>query len=157
MFEETGCDGVIVGRGCLGKPWLFADIEYALRGEEIPEQPDFRSVASMMIRHAELLSSYLGDEEHASREFRKHVAWYTKGFRVGGETRHQLAMISSIAELRDLLSTIEDQPYPKTVLDEPRGRSSRAKSVSLPEGWLDSTDLIDSGDLRHAELSVSGG
>lgn len=157
MFEETGCDGVIVGRGCLGKPWLFADIEYALRGEEIPQQPDFQSVAAMMIRHAELLSNYLGDEAHASREFRKHVAWYTKGFRVGGETRHQLAMISSIAELRDLLSTIEDQPYPKTVLDEPRGRSSSAKTVSLPEGWLDSTDLFDSGELRQAELSVSGG
>jgi len=157
MFEETGCDGIIVGRGCLGKPWLFADIEFALRGKEIPMQPDFRAVASMMVRHAELLASYLGDESQASREFRKHVAWYTKGFRVGGEIRHQLAMISSISELRTLLSTIEDQPYPETVLDEPRGRSSSAKSVSLPEGWLESTDLTDSRELRQAELSVSGG
>jgi aspartokinase-like uncharacterized kinase len=111
----------------------------------------------MMVRHAELLASYLGDESQASREFRKHVAWYTKGFRVGGEIRHQLAMISSISELRTLLSTIEDQPYPETVLDEPRGRSSSAKSVSLPEGWLESTDLTDSRELRQAELSVSGG
>ncbi|MEN9923059.1 MAG: hypothetical protein RIS09_573 [Actinomycetota bacterium] len=157
MFEETGCDGVIVGRGCLGKPWLFADIEFALRGVEIPTQPDFREVADMMIRHAELLADYLNDEAVASREFRKHVAWYTKGFRVGGETRHRLAMIDSIKELRELLATIEDQPYPQSVLDEPRGRSSSAKSVALPEGWLDSDELSDLSELSKAELSVSGG
>ena len=157
MFEETGCDGVIVGRGCLGKPWLFADIEFALRGVEIPTQPDFREVADMMIRHAELLADYLNDEAVASREFRKHVAWYTKGFRVGGETRHRLAMIDSINELRTLLATIEDQPYPQSVLDEPRGRSSSAKSVALPEGWLDSDELSDLSELSKAELSVSGG
>ncbi len=157
MFEETGCDGVIVGRGCLGKPWLFADIEFALRGDVIPTQPDFRSIAKMMLRHAHLLAQYLDDESQASREFRKHVAWYTKGFRVGGETRHQLAMISSIAELESLLESIEDQPYPTSVLDEPRGRSSAAKSVSLPEGWLESSDLFDSSELTGAELSVSGG
>lgn len=157
MFEETGCDGVIVGRGCLGKPWLFADIEFALRGVEIPTQPDFREVADMMIRHAELLADYLDDEAVASREFRKHVAWYTKGFRVGGETRHRLAMIDSINELRELLATIEDQPYPQSVLDEPRGRSSSAKSVALPEGWLDSDELSDLSELSKAELSVSGG
>lgn len=157
MFQETGCDGVIVGRGCLGKPWLFADIEFALRGEAVPIQPDFRDVSIMMIRHATLLAEYLEDESQGCREFRKHVAWYTKGFRVGGETRHRLAMISSIEELSSLLSSIEDQPYPESVLDEPRGRSSSAKSVSLPEGWLDSQELVDTRDLTHAELSVSGG
>lgn len=157
MFDETGCDGVIVGRGCLGKPWLFADIDFALRGQDIPTQPQMREVATMMIRHAELLTQYLGDESQASREFRKHVAWYTKGFRVGGDTRHRLAMISSIDELASLLESIEDQPYPISVLDEPRGRSSSAKSVALPEGWLASQELRDTRDLTQAELSVSGG
>ena len=157
MLDETDCDGVVIGRGCLGRPWMFGQVAAALDGAEIPPNPDFSGVAEIMIRHAELLADFVGDEEHGCREMRKHVAWYTKGFRVGGETRHALAMISSIQQLRDLLESIEAQPYPDFVAEGPRGRTSAAKSVALPEGWLDSPELGTGCDLSEAEIGVSGG
>ena len=157
MISQTGCDGVVIGRGCLGRPWLFGQISAAFDGVEVPANPNSDKVFEVMQRHAQLLVDYVGDEAHGCREFRKHVAWYTKGFRVGGETRHALAMISSLQELADLLSTIEPQPYPDFVAHGPRGRTSGAKSVALPHGWLDSREFDFATDLSAAEIGVSGG
>lgn len=157
MIQETNCDGVVVGRGCLGRPWLFGQISAAFAKENIPANPDSNGVFQIMKRHAELLVAYVGDETHGCREFRKHVAWYTKGFRVGGETRHALAMISSLAELGELLASIEEQPYPEFVASGPRGRTSGAKSVALPHGWLENRELDLDTDLSAAEIGVSGG
>lgn len=157
MIAQTGCDGIVVGRGCLGRPWLFGQISAAFANEEVPANPDSNKVFSIMKRHAQLLVDYVGDEAHGCREFRKHVAWYTKGFRVGGETRHALAMISSLNELAELLATIEPQPYPDFVAHGPRGRTSGAKSVALPHGWLDSREFDFATDLSAAEIGVSGG
>jgi len=157
MIEETKCDGVVIGRGCLGRPWLFGQISAAFEGAEIPANPDSNAVFEIMMRHAQLLADYVGDEAHGCREFRKHVAWYTKGFRVGGETRNALAMISSLQELSDILGNIEVQPYPDFVAHGPRGRTSGAKSVALPHGWLDNREIDFATDLSEAEIGVSGG
>ncbi|MDQ2796527.1 MAG: tRNA dihydrouridine synthase DusB, partial [Actinomycetota bacterium] len=140
MVRETGCAGVVVGRGCLGRPWLFADLAAAFAGRPDRARPGLRVVAATMRRHAELLGEWLG-EQRGVTEFRKHVAWYLKGFAVGGELRSVLANTSSLAELDDRLGTLElDQPFPDVVLGQPRGRTTAGRSVTLPEGWLAARD-----------------
>ncbi|RBY94787.1 tRNA dihydrouridine synthase DusB [Blastococcus sp. TBT05-19] len=154
MVAETGCAGVVIGRGCLGRPWLFGDLAAAFAGESRRALPAFREVAAIMHRHAELLTEEHG-ELHGCSDFRKHVAWYLKGFSVGGDVRRALAMVSSLDELAGLLAGIPDQPYPTAVLGAPRGRTSTPRPVALPEGWL-----LDRDDPRPpvgAELETSGG
>ncbi len=155
MVRETGCAGVVVGRGCLGRPWLFADLAAAFTGRPERVRPGLRVVAETMLRHAGLLAEWLG-EQRGVTEFRKHVAWYLKGFAVGGELRRSLAMTSTLAELADRLALLElDQPFPEVVLGQPRGRTTAGKGVSLPEGWLVSRDSreVPAG----AEVEGSGG
>ncbi len=141
MMEQTGADGVVVGRGCLGRPWLFRDLAAAFAGEEVATLPTLGEVRTMMRRHAELLSRHMG-EERGCKEFRKHVSWYLKGFRAGGDLRNSLALVSSLADLDALLVGLDDdEPFPVLELGTPRGRQgSPRRSVVLPEGWLDDTD-----------------
>ncbi len=156
MVRETGCAGVVVGRGCLGRPWLFADLAAGFAGRPERVRPGLRAVAAVMRRHAELLAEWLGDEERGVVDFRKHVAWYLKGFAVGSELRRTLATASSLAELDDGLARLDlDQPFPAEVVGQPRGRTSGARAVSLPEGWLGSrhSRAVPFG----AELDSSGG
>ena len=117
MVEHTGSDGVVVGRGCLGRPWLFGDLAAAFAGHpEVVARPALRGVVGVMRRHAELLGEAMGDEGRGCRDFRKHVAWYLKGFRVGPTTRAALGMVASLDELDLLLGTLDpDQPYPAEV------------------------------------------
>jgi nifR3 family TIM-barrel protein len=136
MVAETGCAGVVVGRGCLGRPWLFADLTAAFDGRADRLRPNLGSVAVMIRRHGELLADWVG-EQHGLTDLRKHIAWYLKGFSVGGEVRSALAQVSSFLELDDLLGKLDaDQPFPIEVLGRPRGRTSGGRAVSLPEGWL---------------------
>jgi nifR3 family TIM-barrel protein len=161
MMEETGCDGVVVGRGCLGRPWLFGDLAAAFRGEEDVAQPSLGTVAATLKRHAELLVDFFdGDEDHACRDIRKHIAWYFKGYPVGGELRASLATVESLQQMDDLLGTLDwEQPYPGEAADGPRGRAGTPKRPSLPDGWLLSRELADThrAELAEAELSTSGG
>jgi nifR3 family TIM-barrel protein len=155
MIGETGCAGVVVGRGCLGRPWLFADLAAAFAGRPGRIRPGLRQVAVAMRRHAELLAHWLGAERGVV-DFRKHVAWYLKGFAVGGEVRRAMASASSLAELDEQFACLDlDHPFPEAVVGQPRGRTSGARSVSLPEGWLASRDsrAVPFG----AELADSGG
>ncbi|WP_446040885.1 tRNA dihydrouridine synthase DusB [Streptomyces sp. SID1121] len=156
MMRETGCDGVVVGRGCLGRPWLFGDLVAAFEGAGAPARPGLREVSVVMLRHAELLGEWIGDEARGVIDFRKHVAWYLKGFAVGSEMRRRLAITSSLAELDALLSELDlDQPWPDGA-DGPRGRTSGNNRVVLPDGWL--KDPYDcSGVSADAELDTSGG
>ncbi|MFE7660302.1 tRNA dihydrouridine synthase DusB [Streptomyces celluloflavus] len=156
MMRETGCDGVVVGRGCLGRPWLFGDLVAAFEGTGTAAQPTFKEVAAVMLRHATLLGEWLGDEARGVIDFRKHVAWYTKGFSIGSEMRRNLAITSSLDQLDALLSELDlDQPWPVGA-DGPRGRTSGRDRVVLPEGWLD--DPYDcAGVGADAELDTSGG
>ncbi|BBA97313.1 putative dihydrouridine synthase [Actinacidiphila reveromycinica] len=161
MMRETGCDGVVVGRGCLGRPWLFGDLAAALApdpdgGPTAPARPDFAAVAAVMLRHADLLGRWLGDETRGVVDFRKHVPWYTKGFAVGSDVRRALATASSLAELADLLGSLDQaQPWPAHA-DGPRGRTAPGKRVVLPDGWLD--DPFACAVLTEdAESATSGG
>jgi len=156
MAEKTGCAGVVVGRGCLGRPWLFRDLAAAFAGEDVLGLPRLGEVAAIMRRHAELLAAHLG-EERGCTEFRKHIAWYLKGFRAGGEVRHQLAMISSLAALEELLGRLDPaEAYPVGELGTPRGRQGSPRRVTLPEGWLESRELGAALDVG-AEDVTSGG
>ena len=154
MMEETGCAGVVVGRGCLGRPWLFADLASAFNGDESRLAPQLSEVRSVMLRHAQLLMEFFEAEGRAMRDLRKHMAWYLKGFRVPREIRSSLGMVASYGELEHLLSQIEDQPYPIEVSETPRGRSSHGRPVTLPDGWLRDPDEIPAIAIDD---SVSGG
>jgi nifR3 family TIM-barrel protein len=157
MVEQTGAAGVVVGRGCLGRPWLFRDLAAAFAGEEVQVLPTLGEVRTMMRRHAELLSEHMG-EERGCKEFRKHVSWYLKGFRAGGSLRHSLALVDSLAALDALLDELDpDEPFPVSELGAPRGRQgSPRRKVVLPEGWLDDQDGVDYL-LREDSAEVTGG
>ena len=141
MVEQTGAAGVVVGRGCLGRPWLFRDLAAAFSGHDALTLPTLGEVRAMMRRHAELLSEHMG-EDRGCKEFRKHVSWYLKGFRAGGELRHSLALVDSLASLDALLDGLDpDEAFPVSELGHPRGRQgSPRERVVVPEGWLDDTD-----------------
>ncbi|MGW0787255.1 tRNA dihydrouridine synthase DusB [Streptomyces sp. NPDC002911] len=156
MMRETGCDGVVVGRGCLGRPWLFGDLVSAFEGTGTRQAPALRQVADVMLRHATLLGEWIGDESRGVIDFRKHVAWYLKGFAVGSDMRRKLAVTSSLEELGGQLQELDlDQPWPDGA-DGPRGRTSGNNRVALPDGWL--KDPYDcAGVSADAELDTSGG
>ncbi len=191
MMDSTGCDGVVVGRGCLGRPWLFRDLAAALtptpahptppihhtppaKGREFPletatmllrqggdvpsaelARPKLGEVAAMMRRHAELLVQYMG-EERGCKEFRKHIAWYLKGFSAGGELRRSLGLVETLAGLDALLTRLDpDEAFPVAELGTPRGRQGNPRRVALPDGWLARRD--DVSVSADAELGISGG
>lgn len=154
MMEQTGCHGVEVGRGCLGRPWLFAQLGAQLRGEDIPPEPTLGEVARIIYRHAELLAAHDG-EDHACRDIRKHTGWYLRGFPVGGEFRKELAQVSSLAQLRERLAPIADSQQLAEEADSARGRQGSSAKVALPEGWLD--DPEDEAVPEGAEIENNGG
>jgi len=159
MVARTGADGVVVGRGCLGRPWLFGQLAAAFTGEPVPADPDLAHVLRTLRRHAQLLCQDYG-EHKGIRDIRKHMAWYLKGFSVRQQVRQSLGTVGSMAELDALLALIDpDQQFNVEVGSGPRGRTSGGRRPTLPEGWLDSQEL-DGGSrtmLQEAELSVSGG
>jgi nifR3 family TIM-barrel protein len=166
MMEQTGCDGVVVGRGCLGRPWLFGDLAAAFRAragshEPVAEaHPTLGQVAAAFRRHAELLVEFFESEDRGCRDIRKHVAWYFKGYPVGGDLRASLATVESLAQMDELLGTLDwAQPYPGEGAEGPRGRAGTPKNPSLPERWLESRDLEghERVELADAELNNSGG
>ena len=160
MIEETGARGVVIGRGCLGRPWLFGQIRAAFSGLDIPSEPMSGTIINLMKRHAELLVLMHGDEFKGCQEMRKHMAWYLKGLVVGSEVRTSLALISSLSEFADLLAQINpDQPLTEDIAHSPRGRTTPDRKVNLPDGWLKSQTIStnEQSIIREAELSVSGG
>ncbi|MDR7189916.1 nifR3 family TIM-barrel protein [Microbacterium sp. BE35] len=164
MMDETGCDGVVVGRGCLGRPWLFGDLARALGGPgAAPAEPvdaTLGFVSRAFRRHAELLVEFFEDEDRGCRDIRKHVAWYFKGYPVGGELRASLATASSLAEIDDLLATLDaDAPYPGSAAEGQRGRAGTPKRPALPDRWLESRELSAEATtaIAEAELDHSGG
>jgi nifR3 family TIM-barrel protein len=160
MVEQTGCDGVVVGRGCLGRPWLFADLAAAFAGSPVRVQPNLGQVAQTMRRHTGYLADYHGSEMKACREIRKHVAWYLKGFPAGHDVRHRLALVDTMAALDDLIAGLDlDAPWPGEPAEGQRGRAGAPRRVALPDGWLDSQELNEASAaaVAQAELSVSGG
>jgi nifR3 family TIM-barrel protein len=179
MVAETGCDGVVVGRGCLGRPWLFTDLAAGFTdtargaGDEPHTRPVLGQVLGTMRRHLDLLVEHYAEvvaddrptdpeqaELRACRDIRKHIAWYLKGYRIGSATRLALAHVASTAEFDRLVAELDpQQPYPGTAAEGVRGRSGSPRRVSLPDGWLDGRDLRadHAAGMAHAEVASSGG
>ena len=157
MVRQTGADGVVIGRGCLGRPWLFRDLADAFSNRPRQLLPTLGEVATVVRRHAELLAILYG-EVPGLTDLRKHMAWYFKGFPVGGEIRRQLGMVSTLLDLDRLLGQLgPDVPFPTAELGLPRGRQGAPRDkVALPDGWLNDSSGRDL-DLADAELGISGG
>lgn len=143
MARTTGCAGVAIGRGCQGRPWLFADIKNAFAGSPERVNPTLGQVGQVILRHAGLLVEfYDGDERMAVHDLRKHAAWYLKGFPVGGATRKAFMECETLDDVRRTVDSLDpDIPFPEAIADKPRGRVRYAKKVHLPYGWLESRDL----------------
>lgn len=157
MMDETGCDGVVVGRGCLGRPWLFAELSAELQGREVPTPPTLTEVADIILRHTELMA-YYGGEGFACRDIRKHIGWYLRGYPAGGELRANLAKVTSVESLKELLAPLHDGSVAGSLpidADGPRGRQGSPGKVVLPDGWLD--DPEDEAVPEGADLMHSGG
>ncbi len=156
MMRSTGCDGVVVGRGCLGRPWLFRDLADVFDGREPSDPPCFGEITKIMLRHAGLLAEWLG-EEIGVRSFRKQATWYTKGFPGSPKLRGKLIRINTLRELAEALETADpNTPFPPEAMRMKRGKKGGRQRVSLPEGYLDDLD-DDTPPGREAEVAASGG
>jgi len=154
MMAVTGCDGVVIGRGCLGRPWLFAELSAAFTGSPPPAPPNLGEVADIIRRHGELLAAHFGVDK-GMRDLRKHIAWYLHGFPAGSELRRALALVKTRDELDVLLDKLDPSvPFP-TAATGPRGRQGSASRVALPEGWL--ADRDDCTVPAGADVMHSGG
>ncbi len=156
MMRQTGCDGVVVGRGCLGRPWLFRDLAAVFEGREPPDPPALGPVVDVMREHVRRLCAWFG-ESIGVRMFRKHGGWYTKGFRGSAEFRRKFMPLTTLAEVETLLDTLDrDERFPPTAVRVPRGKTGGTQKVALPPGYLD--DLTDdTPPCAAAEDATSGG
>jgi nifR3 family TIM-barrel protein len=152
MLASTGCDGVVIGRGCLGRPWMFAELSAAFAGAPAPTPPTLGEVTDIIRRHGVLLAAHFG-EDKGMRDIRKHVAWYLHGFPVGSDHRRRLAQVRTLDELDRLLAELDrDVPFPPAA-NGPRGRQGSPSSVTLPAGWLadpDDCTVPDGADVMHS-------
>jgi nifR3 family TIM-barrel protein len=156
MMAQTGCDGVVIGRGCLGRPWLFGELVEALRGNPVPSERRLGDVVAVMAEHAALLVEHMGAEA-AVRDVRKHLSWYVTGYPVGPDVRRCLSQVGSLGELDDILATLD----PTAELVPGGGRIKRGHTngpirVSLPDGYLDDLDDATVPDDGRV-LALSGG
>ncbi|CAM3213867.1 tRNA dihydrouridine synthase DusB [Mycobacterium intermedium] len=152
MMASTGCDGVVIGRGCLGRPWLFAELSAAFTNRPAPTPPNLGEVADIIRRHGALLAAHFG-EDKGMRDIRKHVAWYLHGFPAGSDLRRELALVKTLEQLDELLSRLDGSvPFPEAG-NGPRGRQGSPARVSLPQGWLDDPDdcrVPEGADVMHS-------
>jgi nifR3 family TIM-barrel protein len=165
MVTETGCDGVVIGRGCLGRPWLFEDLADAFNGREVKAPRTLGFVVDVMKRHLRTLVEHFGDDSSGTsrgvRDFRKHVSWYLTGYPVGGEVRHRLATADSIEAFDAILDEmLERNGADMTVVEGGeslrRGKTSGPIKVSLPEGFRGCLDDMTVPD-DDSEMAISGG
>jgi len=156
MVEQTGCDGVVVGRGCLGRPWLFRELAEAFAGKPITSPPNLSEVASIMIHHAQLLVHQFG-VARGIRSFRKHTSWYLKGFVAGSDARRRLNLVESVGDVEEILGELDlTQPFPVGAARMTRGHAHGPKPVKLPQGFLTDRNALDELPAAAA-VAVSGG
>jgi len=140
MLRQTGCDGVVVGRGCLGRPWLFGELCAALTGQEPPPPPDLGGVVDAMREHGRLLAAFFG-EKNGMQQVRKFTGWYLKGFPSTKRLLPALHMVKTVAEFEALLAELpRDVPFPEIALRARRCKDASTQTVSLPEGFLTARD-----------------
>src|SRR5881409_508715 len=155
MMRQTHCDGVIVGRGCLGRPWLFRDLADVFNGREPLDPPPFEVVLEIMFRHARILADWFG-ERLAMHSFRRHASWYTKGFRVSSEARAGLMQVETVSQLEQLFCHVDrSQPFPPSAMRVVRGKATGTQKVSLPAGYLDNVE--DDAPLPGSDLDAGDG
>ncbi|MFP4073664.1 MAG: tRNA dihydrouridine synthase DusB [Actinomycetota bacterium] len=155
MMAATGCDGVVVGRGCLGRPWLFRDLADVFAGRRPQDAPSLGEVGRIMIRHARLLEDHFG-HPYGIKLFRKHPSWYLKGFPAGPVLRDAFSKVSSVDEIADLVGKLDpDVPFPEEAHHMVRGHSHGPRPVRLPHDFLSHRQGDRLG--REAEAVVSGG
>ena len=155
MMRETHCDGVIVGRGCLGRPWLFRDLADVFNGREPQDPPNFGRVLEIMLRHARKLSDWFG-ERLAMRSFRRHASWYTKGFRLSPEIRGGLMRIETVSQLENLFQEVDrSQAFPPSAMRVVRGKATGTQKVALPAGFLD--NLEDDRPMPGSDVEIGDG
>ena len=164
MMRETGCAGVIVGRGTLGRPWLFGELAEVFDGREPGTPPNMGEIAKIAHDHAERLIELFGPD-HGMRQMRKWCSWYTVGFRGSAKARGELVRVTKIEDMDRVLGKLDpDEPFPLAALHAHRGKGGRTQCVKLPEGYLD--DLNDDTppksphtpeELAAFERSLSGG
>ena len=157
MMRETGCDGVVVGRGCLGRPWLFRDLADVFSGRSPQNPPDLGVVVGIMREHARLLTDWFG-ERKGLISFRRHAGWYTKGFHGGTHIRQALVRVSKLDELDAAFEGFDpDTPFPPDAMRMQRGKRSGTQRVALPEGYLDHRYEDATPPGPEAETADSGG
>lgn len=140
MVAETGCDGVVVGRGCLGRPWLFADLAAAFDGRAVDSAPPLGVVAEALRDHARRLAEWHG-ESVGVRDLRKHVGWYLQGYPVGPAVRRRLVQADTLEQFEAILDELDPTiPLPPTAIGLPRGHQHGPKPVTVPEGFWDDRD-----------------
>ncbi len=155
MMAATGCDGVVVGRGCLGRPWLFRDLVDASAGRPVQPPPLLGEVCDVMRDHAQRLVEWTG-EVGGMRSFRKHASWYLTGYPVGGRLRQEAALVATLQDLEDVAAQMDPAAEIKeNALRTARGHTNGPRPVHLPEGWLDLRD--DPTPPTGVELAGSGG
>src|SRR5215467_3998911 len=155
MMRQTGCDGVIVGRGCLGRPWLFRDLADVFNGQEPADPPYFGEVLEIMFEHARNLCDWFG-ERMAMHSFRRHASWYTKGFRMTSEQRAGLMRVETVTDLEVLLQDVDrGQPFPPSAMRVVRGKATGTQKVALPAGYL--SNLDDDAPLQGSDEDVGDG
>jgi len=180
MMRQTGCDGVVIGRGCLGRPWLFGDLVTVLNGGTAPAPRRLDEVIAAMSRHARLLVKHYeehGDvvrraiasghlkragrkvdgESSAMRDFRKHTAWYLSGYPVGSQVRRDLAMVATLTELDEILGGLDGTQHIVEGGERfKRGHTNGPIKVSLPDGYLDDRNSLAVPDDNDV-MALSGG
>ena len=137
MMRDTGVDGVIIGRGCLGRPWLFRELADVFDGREPADPPTMGQVLEVMRAHARELVAFFGDKK-GIYEMRKWCTWYTKGFPNSARVRDVLQHIDSLAEMDERLAGLDPSvAFPERALRISRGKSGGEQPrVALPDGWL---------------------
>jgi nifR3 family TIM-barrel protein len=155
MMRQTGCDGVIVGRGCLGRPWLFRDLSDVFKGCQPLDPPNLGEVFDIMFPHARKLADWFG-ERTAMHSFRRHASWYTKGFRISSEIRAALMRVETVVQLEDLFRDVDrSQPFPPSAMRVVRGKATGTQKVALPLGYLNNLD--DDAPLVGADEDMGDG
>jgi nifR3 family TIM-barrel protein len=156
MMRQTGCDGVIVGRGCLGRPWLFRELADVFEGNPARQPPALGVVIEIMLEHARWTAEWFG-EAQALRAFRRQAAWYTKGFKGSARLRQALNHVTTLDDLAAAVGGCNpSEPFPKAALRVSRGKHAGTQQVSLPEGFLDTLD-DDSVPVGADDAGEDGG
>jgi nifR3 family TIM-barrel protein len=146
MLRRTGCDGVIVGRGCLRRPWLFGELAAVFDGRPPGPQPRLGEIIAIMRRHAAALVALFG-EPIGMREMRKWCLWYTSGFRGAAAVRVALPRLETRAQLDALCAHLDPtESFPPGGLRASRAKDGRRQVVHLPPGYL-----AGAGDAVPAE------